>query len=102
MTTSPQTKNSLDARSSPLRRSRLVSVFMYVERIKKQHDLQTYREVLAFSRGEHVERDTIEGRRERTMRPWIKGVRTSVRILVGAAVGGASGFGLCMLAMLLA
>lgn len=34
-----------------------------------QHDLVTYREVLAFSRGEQVERDTLEGRRKREMNP---------------------------------
>lgn len=38
-----------------------------------QHDLVTYREVLAFSRGEQVERDTLEGRREREMNPLGKG-----------------------------
>lgn len=80
----------------------LVIAFTYAERIKKQHDLQTYREVLAFSRGERVDRDTIEGRREREMKPWVKGVRTSVQILVGAAVGGAVGIGIGMLAKMLA
>ena len=34
-----------------------------------QHDLVTYREVLAFSRGEQVGRDTLEGRRKREMNP---------------------------------
>lgn len=80
----------------------LVVAFMHAERIKKQHDLQTYREVLAFSRGERVDRDTIEGKREREMKPWVKGVRTSVQILVGAGVGGAIGIGIGMLAKLLA
>lgn len=80
----------------------LVVAFMHAERIKKQHDLQTYREVLAFSRGERVDRDTIEGKREREMKPWAKGVRASVQILVGAGVGGAIGIGIGMLAKLLA
>lgn len=75
----------------------LVVAFMHAERIKKQHDLQTYREVLAFSRGEHVDRDTVEGLRERRMKPWVKGVRTSVQVLLGAAVGGAVGIGIGML-----
>ena len=79
----------------------LVVAFMHAERIKKQHDLQTYREVLAFSRGERVDRDTVEGRRERDMKPWVKGVRTSVQILVGAAIGGAVGIGIGMLAKML-
>ena len=47
--------------------------------MKKQHDLVTYREVLAFSRGEQVERDTLEGRREREMNPWVKGPATRCR-----------------------
>ena len=49
-----------------------------------QHDLITYREVLAFSRGEQVERDTLEGRREREMNPWVKGTRNAVQIIIGA------------------
>lgn len=79
----------------------LAVAFMHAEHIKKQHDLQTYREVLAFSRGERVDRDTVEGRRERDMKPWVKGVRTSVQILVGAAIGGAVGIGIGMLAKML-
>lgn len=35
---------------------------VYAERIKKEHDLATYKEVLAFSRGEAVDRGTVEGR----------------------------------------
>ena len=38
----------------------MLVAFVYMERMKKQHDLVTYREVLAFSRGEQVERDTLE------------------------------------------
>ncbi len=45
----------------------MLVAFVYMERMKKQHDLVTYREVLAFSRGEQVERDTLEGHREREM-----------------------------------
>ena len=75
---------------------------VYAERIKKEHDLATYKEVLAFSRGEAVDRDTVEGRRERAMKPWVKGVRASVQILIGAAIGGAIGIGLAMLAEMLA
>ena len=35
------------------------------------------------------------------MKPWVKGVRTSVQILVGAAIGGAVGIGIGMLAKML-
>lgn len=38
---------------------------VWAERIKKEHDLITYREILAFSKGENVDRDTPRGRRER-------------------------------------
>lgn len=70
----------------------------YLSKLQKEHDLATYREILAFSRGEFVDRDTDRGRRERAMKPWVKGVRTSVYMLVGAACGGALGIGLAMLA----
>ncbi len=69
----------------------------YLGRLQKEHDLATYREILAFSRGESVDRDTERGRRERAMKPWVKGVRASVFMLVGAVCGGALGVGLAML-----
>ncbi len=43
----------------------MLVAFANLERLKKQHDLATYREVLAFSRGEHVDRDTLAGQRAR-------------------------------------
>ena len=73
-----------------------------LETLKKQHDLATYREILAFSRGEQVDRDTIAGRREREMKPWVKGVRNSLLIVLGAGLGAAAGIGLGMLAKFLA
>ena len=79
----------------------MLVAFVYMERMKKQHDLVTYREVLAFSRGERVERDTLEGHREREMNPWVKGVRNSVRIILGALAGGLIGVGIGMLAKML-
>lgn len=36
------------------------------------------------------------------MKPWVKGVRASVQILIGAAIGGAIGIGLAMLTEMLA
>ena len=66
-----------------------------------QHDLITYHEVLAFSRGEQVERDTLEGRREREMNPWVKGTRNAVQIIIGAIAGGLVGVGIGMLAKML-
>lgn len=73
-----------------------------LETLKKQHDLATYREILAFSRGEQVDRDTIAGRCEREMKPWVKGVRNSLLIVLGAGLGAAAGIGLGMLAKFLA
>lgn len=73
-----------------------------LETLKKQHDLATYREILAFSRGEQVDRDTIAGRREREMKPWVKGVRNSFLIVLGAGLGAAVGIGLGMLVKFLA
>lgn len=79
----------------------MLIAFTYMERMKKQHDLATYREVLAFSRGEQVDRDTLEGRREREMNPWVKGMRNGAQIILGAIVGGLVGIGIGMLAKML-
>ena len=79
----------------------MLIAFIYMERMKKQHDLATYREVLAFSRGEQVDRDTLEGRREREMNPWVKGMRNGAQIILGAIVGGLVGIGIGMLAKML-
>ena len=79
----------------------MLVAFVYMERMKKQHDLVTYREVLAFSRGEQVDRDTLEGRREREMNPWVKGTRNAVQIIIGAIAGGLVGVGIGMLAKML-
>ena len=79
----------------------MLVAFVYMERMKKQHDLVTYREVLAFSRGEQVDRDTLEGRREREMNPWVKGTRNAVQIIISAIAGGLVGVGIGMLAKML-
>lgn len=79
----------------------MLIAFTYMERMKKQHDLATYREVLAFSRGEQVDRDTLEGRREREMNPWVKGMRNGAQIILGAIVGGLVDIGIGMLAKML-
>ena len=64
---------------------------VWAERIKKEHDLITYREILAFSKGENVDRDTPRGRRERIIPRWMKIVRTVGWTLIAAAVGGVCG-----------
>jgi len=53
-----------------------------------------YEPALAFSRGEQVDRDTLEGRREREMNPWVKGMRNGAQIILGAIVGGLVGIGI--------
>ena len=80
----------------------MLIAFANLERLKKQHDLATYREVLAFSRGKHVDRDTPAGQHAREMKPWKKGVINSLKIILGAAVGGAIGIGIGMLIKMLA
>lgn len=73
-----------------------------IERIKKDNDLATYKEILAFSRGEYVDRETPQGHRERAMEPWKKGVRGALKILLGAAAGGIAGVSVLMLIKMLA
>lgn len=65
----------------------------WAERIKKEHDLVTYREVLAFWNGEPVDRDTERGRRERIMPLWMRRVRNVGWVLIGAAAGWLLGYG---------
>ncbi|HIZ18811.1 MAG TPA: helix-turn-helix domain-containing protein, partial [Candidatus Olsenella stercoravium] len=48
----------------------------WVDRIKKSHDLITYGKILAYWKGEAVDRDTERGRRERMIPSWMKAIRT--------------------------
>lgn len=58
-----------------------------VERLKKEHDLMTYREILAFSKGEPIDRDNPKSRRAR-QHPVAKAiVLTVAAALVGAVIG---------------
>lgn len=64
---------------------------LWAERIKKEHDLITYREVLAYWNGKPVDRDTEKGRMERTLPRRVKTLRTIgwtvVALIIGAAFG---------------
>ena len=71
---------------------------VWAERIKRNRDLVTYHEVLAFFRGEPVDRDTERGRRERMIPRWMKIVRTIGLTLLAAAVGAFVGYGGAVLA----
>ena len=70
---------------------------VWVERIKKRHDLITYREILAYWNGEEVDRDTDRGRRERMLPRWMKVIRTIGKTLLCAAIGAFLGYGGAML-----
>lgn len=64
---------------------------LWAERIKKEHDLITYREVLAYWNGKPVDRDTEKGRMERALPRRVKTLRTIgwtvVALIIGAAFG---------------
>ena len=59
----------------------------WAERIKREHDLVTYREVLDFWNGVEPDRDTERGRRERAIPGWMRAVRAGGMIVLAAAVG---------------
>ena len=69
----------------------------WAKRIKREHDLVTYQEVLAFWSGRPVDRDTERGRRERLIPRWMKVVRVAGFALIGAAVGYFFGCGVTWL-----
>lgn len=65
-----------------------MALIMKCERIKKEHDLVTYQEILAFKKGEPIDRSNRKSRRARQHR----GVKGIAITLVAAAVGGALGY----------
>ncbi len=65
----------------------------WVDRIKKSHDLVTYGEILAYWKGEAVDRNTERGRRERMIPSWMKAIRTVGMTLLAMAVGAFVGYG---------
>lgn len=69
----------------------------WADRIKKEHDLVTYQEIISFWNGEPVDRDTERGRRERLIPRWMKVVRTAGWVLIGAAAGWFFGYGVSWL-----
>ncbi len=64
----------------------------WVDRIKREHDLITYSEILAYWKGEAVDRDTPRGRRERLIPRWMKVVRAVGKMLLAMAVGAFAGY----------
>ena len=59
----------------------------WADRIKRDHDLITYQEILSFWHGEPVDRDTERGRRERAIPGWMRAVRSVGMVVLAAAVG---------------
>lgn len=64
----------------------------WADRIKKEHDLVTYHEILAFQTGEPIDRDTEKGRRERLIPRWMKVIRTIGLTLLAAAISAFIGY----------
>lgn len=64
----------------------------WIDRIKKAHDLITYREITAFMKGEPVERDTEKGNRLRSMDGRAKKLRAVGGAILLAAVGAFLGW----------
>lgn len=62
------------------------------ERIKREHDLMTYQEVLAFWNGEAIERDTERRRRESLIPRWMKIIRFAGTIVIALAIGWFLGY----------
>ena len=65
---------------------------VWVERIKKRNDVVTYQEILAFSKGEPIDRTTERSRRERMIPRWMKFIRATGTALIAAAIGGFVGY----------
>lgn len=65
---------------------------VWAERLKKEHNLVTYQEVLSFMTGKDVDRATEKGRRERLIPTWMKVVRTVGTTLIAAAIGAFVGY----------
>ncbi len=65
-----------------------MAMLVKVERLKKEHDLVTYREVVAFSKGEPIDRDNPRSQRARQHRI-IRGIAMT---LTAAVVGGILGY----------
>lgn len=55
-----------------------------VEKLKKQHDIQTYKEIVAFSEGKRL--DEIEKVKERAIRPYQKVLLSVIFAVVGFAI----------------
>ena len=73
----------------------------WLDRIKHDHDLITYHEILSFWNGEQVDRDTERGRRERLIPRWLKIIRAAGFMILALAIGAFLGYGGAYLANML-
>ena len=73
----------------------------WLDRIKRDHDLITYHEILSFWNGEQVDRDTERGRRERLIPRWLKIIRAVGFMILALAIGAFLGYGGAYLANML-
>lgn len=73
----------------------------WLDRIKRNHDLITYHEILSFWNGEQVDRDTERGRRERLIPRWLEIIRTAGFMILALAIGAFLGYGGAYLANML-
>lgn len=65
-----------------------MAMIMTTERIKKQHDLVTYRELVAFSKGEPVDRNNPRSQKARQHRV----LKVAVVTVIAAILGGILGY----------
>ena len=63
-----------------------------VERIKREHDLVTYQEILAFTEGRPIDRDNPTSRRMRALSATRKAVRVMGIALIAAVIGAVAGY----------
>lgn len=73
----------------------------WLDRIKRNHDLITYHEILSFWNGEQVDRGTERGRRERLIPRWLKIIRAAGFMILALAIGAFLGYGGTYLANML-
>ncbi|MEA5020720.1 MAG: helix-turn-helix transcriptional regulator [Gordonibacter sp.] len=65
-----------------------MTMLIKVERLKKQHDIVTYQELIAFSKGEPINRDSPRSQRARQHRI----LKVVITTLIAALVGGILGY----------
>ena len=65
-----------------------MAMLVRVERMKKEHDLVTYRELVAYSKGEPIDRNNPRSQRARRHRV----LKSAVLVLAAAAVGALIGY----------